>query len=95
MTFYQGDMMKQFRGNLFVATLRSESLIRVVLDSSGDRVKGIERWFAHGPREGRFGRIRDVVEGHDGALYFLTNNTDGRGTPIPGDDKIYRIVPKR
>jgi glucose/arabinose dehydrogenase len=95
MTFYKGDLMKQFRGNLFVATLRSESLIRVILDTSGDKVIGIERWFARGPREGRFGRIRDVVEGHDGALYFLTNNTDGRGTPIPGDDKIYRIVPKR
>jgi hypothetical protein len=31
----------------------------------------------------------------DGAIYFLTNNTDGRGIPRQGDDKIYRIIPKR
>jgi len=31
----------------------------------------------------------------DGALYFLTNNTDGRGSPRPNDDKIYRIVKKK
>jgi hypothetical protein len=43
---------------------------------------------------GIFGRIRDVVEGPDGALYFLMNNTDGRGDPRPGDDKIFRIIPK-
>jgi glucose/arabinose dehydrogenase len=42
---------------------------------------------------GRFGRIRTVVEGPDGALYALTNNTDGRGTPKPGDDRVLRIVP--
>jgi len=95
MTLNNGDLMKHLKGNLFVATLRSESLIRVILESSGDKIKGIERWFARDFREGRYGRIRDVVEGQDGALYFLTNNTDGRGSPIAGDDKIYRIVPKK
>ncbi len=42
---------------------------------------------------GRFGRMRTVVEGPDGALYALTNNRDGRGTPRPGDDRVLRIVP--
>jgi glucose/arabinose dehydrogenase len=41
------------------------------------------------------GRIRDVVEGPDGTLYFLTNNRDGRGTPRSGDDRIYIIVPRK
>ena len=28
----------------------------------------------------QYGRIRDVVEAPDGALYFSTSNRDGRGT---------------
>ncbi len=36
-----------------------------------------------------------MVEGPDGALYALTNNTDGRGSPRDGDDRILRIVPAR
>lgn len=39
------------------------------------------------------GRIRTIVEGPDGALYALTSNTDGRGSPRRGDDRLLRIVP--
>lgn len=36
------------------------------------------------------GRIRDVwVEGD--TLYFVTNNTDGRGNPAGNDDRLYKI----
>ena len=45
--------------------------------------------------EGELGRMRTVVEGPDGALYALTNNTDGRGSPQQGDDRVIRIVPPR
>jgi quinoprotein glucose dehydrogenase len=95
-TFYGGKLLPHLRGNLFVATLRSESLIRVKLKTEGSRyhVNAIERWFAGSDRDGKYGRIRDVVASPDGALYFLTNNRDGRGTPKDGDDKIYRITPK-
>jgi glucose/arabinose dehydrogenase len=81
-TFYNGDMFPDLRENLFVATLRSEALIRikVELSKTGYRVAGIERWFASGNSQGKYGRLRDVVQGPDGALYFLTNNRDGRGS---------------
>jgi glucose/arabinose dehydrogenase len=92
MTFYKGALLVHVRGDLFVATLRSRALIRIRL--AGERITAIERWFATEGGESRYGRLRDVVEGPDGALYFLTNNTDGRGTPSPGDDRIYRITPK-
>ena len=38
------------------------------------------------------GRIRHVEWGPDGALYVLTNNTDGRGDPRSGDDRLVRVV---
>ena len=41
-----------------------------------------------------YGRVREIVQGRDGYIYFATNNTDGRGTPKQGDDKIYRIGPR-
>ncbi|WP_234697209.1 PQQ-dependent sugar dehydrogenase [Candidatus Chrysopegis kryptomonas] len=89
MTFYKGD--------LFVATLRSEALIRIKVQKSGKsyKVTRIERWFAFDNRRGKFGRLRDVVVGPDGNLYVLTSNRDGRGNPQPGDDKIYKIVFKK
>lgn len=87
MTFYEGGLLKRLRGDLFVATLRSECLVRIRLDEQ-NRVKAIERWFS-----GRYGRLRDVAVGPDGAIYFLTNNMDGRGIPREGDDRIYRMTP--
>jgi quinoprotein glucose dehydrogenase len=78
-------------GDLYVATLRSEALVRVVLAGPAWRARRIERWFALGA--GRLGRLRDAVVGPDGLLYVLTNNRDGRGSPRPGDDRILRIRP--
>jgi glucose/arabinose dehydrogenase len=40
---------------------------------------------------GQYGRIRDVVPGPDGTLWMLTNNTDGRGDPREGDDRILQV----
>ena len=37
------------------------------------------------------GRIRDVWIEED-MLYFITNNTDGRGQPAAGDDHLYKII---
>ncbi|MDW7973322.1 MAG: PQQ-dependent sugar dehydrogenase [Thermodesulfovibrio sp.] len=90
-TFYSGEKLFHLKGDLFVATLRSESIIRIKLQRTkeGFRVERIERWF-----EGKYGRIRDIVQGPDGYLYFLTNNRDGRGKPKIGDDRVYRIIPQ-
>ena len=73
-------------GGFLLAALRGEQLRLVRLD--GDEVSGDEPLF-----EGRYGRLRTVVEGPDGAIYALTNNTDGRGSPRAGDDRVLRIVP--
>jgi hypothetical protein len=41
-----------------------------------------------------FGRIRDVLLDGE-TLYAITNNTDGRGNPIPTDDRLIKIPLKR
>jgi glucose/arabinose dehydrogenase len=87
-TFYRGSALAQFKGNFFFGCLRGEGLQRIVLD--GRRVVSQERLL-----QGQLGRIRDVAEGPDGALYFSTSNRDGRGTPARDDDRIMRLVPIR
>ena len=86
-SFYRGSRFPQFADNLFVATLRGTHLLRLRVDAAG-RVTSPERLL-----EGRFGRLRDVQPGPDGALYVITNNRDGRGNPTGTDDRLLRIVP--
>ncbi|MDQ4049863.1 MAG: PQQ-dependent sugar dehydrogenase [Actinomycetota bacterium] len=76
----------EWTGGFLLAALRGEQLRLVTFD--GQEVTGDEPLF-----EGRYGRLRTVVEGPDGAIYALTNNTDGRGSPREGDDRVLRIVP--
>ena len=71
MTFYTGDKFPAWRGNLFVGALKYQLLVRLTLD--GDRVVAEERLL-----EGLDQRIRDVVQGPDGLLYLLTDESDGR-----------------
>lgn len=83
-----------WRGDLYVATLRSETLLRIKVEHQGNnwRARSIERWFAEAGQRGRYGRLRDAVTGPDGALYVLTSNRDGRGRVREGDDRILRIT---
>jgi glucose/arabinose dehydrogenase len=85
-SFARGRAVPQFENNLFVGALRGTHLLRLRSDSG--RIVAQERLL-----DERFGRIRDVVSGPDGYLYFATNNRDGRGTPGATDDLIARLVP--
>jgi glucose/arabinose dehydrogenase len=86
--FYRGAAFPAFKGNFFFGCLRGTCVIRVVLD--GRRVVSQERLL-----DGQFGRIREVAEGPDGALYFTTSNRDGRGRAASSDDRVLRLVPAR
>ena len=68
-------------------TLAGQHLLRVRFDPNDpNRIAGTERLLA-----GRFGRIRDVVTGPDGALYLCTSNRDGRNTPVADDDRLVKL----
>jgi glucose/arabinose dehydrogenase len=68
---------------LFIANLRGEVLRAVSTRDPGTQSEYLRE----------YGRLRDVALGPDGALWILTNNTDGRGNPRSGDDRILRIDP--
>jgi glucose/arabinose dehydrogenase len=87
-TFYRGSAFPTLRGNFLFGCLVGQRIIRVVLD--GRRVVSQENLL-----EKQYGRIRDIVEGPDGAIYFATSNRDGRGTPSKDDDRIMRLVPQK
>ena len=87
--FYTGPAFPEFRNDLFFATLRGSHLHRVTLSSDAPRtVTSHERLL-----EGKFGRLRDVVTGLDGALYFCTSNRDRSEGISAEDDRIVRLVP--
>ncbi|MBD1593766.1 PQQ-dependent sugar dehydrogenase [Arthrobacter sp. S1_S22] len=74
--------MTHIDGTLFIANLRGQVLRAVpVADPSTSTTY----------YDGEFGRIRDVTEAPDGKLWFVTNNTDGRGRPGPDDDRILSV----
>lgn len=78
MTFYSGDLIPEWKNNLFVATLAGEHLARLVIE--GDRIVGEERLL-----QDQHQRIRHVVQGPDGALWVITDSADGR---------LIRIAPR-
>jgi glucose/arabinose dehydrogenase len=42
--------------------------------------------------DGQLGRIRTVVAAPDGTLWLTTSNTDGRGDPRDGDDRVVSVT---
>ncbi len=78
MAFYTGDLFPAWKGGLFIGALAGQSLVRVTLD--GDKVTGEERLLTDLGE-----RIRDVRQGPDGALYVLTDSSDG---------KLLRLAPR-
>ena len=70
---------------VYLAGLRGERLWRVPLTEDG---VGTPQALL----EGEYGRLRAVETAPDGSLWVVTGNTDGRGDPRDGDDRILRVV---
>jgi glucose/arabinose dehydrogenase len=72
--------MAAYKDKLYVAALRGNAVREYDLEKNSTRavITGL-------------GRIRDVFVDGD-YLYFVSNNTDGRGTPDENDDKLYQVL---
>ncbi len=82
---YTGDAIPEWKGNLFIGTLGSRHIHRVVIESGS--VTSHEVYFRN-----EYGRLREVIMGPDGHLYFTTSNCDGRGSCPDSGDAILRVT---
>ncbi len=78
LTFYTGDLFKGWKGNILAGGLAGSVVERLVLE--GGEVVAVEALL-----NDRGERIRDVRQGPDGAVYVLTDDSDG---------KLLRLIPK-
>jgi len=84
MAFYNGDKLPDWRGDLFVGSLKFGLLVRLEID--GNRVVGEERLL-----DGKYGRIRDVVQGPQGYLYLLTDSDNGALLRLSASQKLKKL----
>jgi len=73
-------------GSLFFTGLRGSSIYEA--DINGSNVTNLTRHF-----QDDYGRLRAIIVGPDGAIYFSTSNRDQTNSPRTGDDKVIRIKP--
>jgi glucose/arabinose dehydrogenase len=78
LTVYSGALFPEWTGDLLIGGLSSTALIRLMLRD--DKVVGEERLLSD-----LRARIREVVQGPDGALYLLTDDANG---------KLLKLIPK-
>lgn len=72
-------------GSIWMAGLRGERLWRVPLDGRESEAP------AQAFLKGKYGRLRTVLSAGGDKVWLVTSETDTRGTPQPGDDKILQL----
>ncbi|MFJ9524913.1 PQQ-dependent sugar dehydrogenase [Streptomyces cyaneofuscatus] len=75
-------------GSIWMAGLRGERLWRIPLsgDSAEEPLADPQSFL-----DGKHGRLRTVVSAGGDRLWLVTSNTDGRGEPKSGDDRILLV----
>ena len=89
LAYYDSPLIPQFQRSLLLVTLKDATLYRLGLSSDGRSVTSTATLFVR-----EFGRLRAILVAPDGSIYVGTSNRDGRGTPMPTDDRIIRIRPR-
>ncbi|MFJ3879813.1 PQQ-dependent sugar dehydrogenase [Streptomyces sp. NPDC090077] len=73
-------------GAIWMAGLRGERLWRIPLEGTAAAAQP-EAFL-----RGKYGRLRTVVSLGGGEVLLVTSETDGRGSPKPGDDRILKLT---
>lgn len=85
--FYSAKQFPQLQGHLLVACLRGECILDIQLDKGTIVSQDVLL-------KGRYGRIRSLVTGPDGYIYFSTSQNDPpEGVARPEYDMILRMRP--
>jgi glucose/arabinose dehydrogenase len=66
MTFYSGNVIPEWKNNVFITGLNSNHIARLVINNN--RVTGEERLLAN---QGQ--RFRDITQGRNGELFAITD----------------------
>jgi len=72
-------------GSIWMAGLRGKRLWRIPLEGTGTSAD------PQAFLTDRYGRLRTVVAADGDKLWLMTSETDGRGTPEQGDDRIMEL----
>jgi glucose/arabinose dehydrogenase len=80
MIVYSGELFPEWRGDLLIAALSGEALVRVDLD--GADAREAERW-----PMGQ--RLREIEQHPDGSIYLLEDEDEGQG------GRLLRLTPAR
>jgi glucose/arabinose dehydrogenase len=83
MMFYTGDRFPQWKNNLFIGGMNGQQLSRLTLN--GRQVTNEELLVQ------RMGRIRDIRQGPDGFIYLVSDDRDGKPTPILRVEPVERL----
>ena len=81
---YTGDRFPQWKGNLFVGGMVGQQLARLTLE--GQRITNEETLVP------QMGRIRDVRQSPDGYIYLVTDDRDGKPTPVLRMEPVERTT---
>ena len=65
---YSGDLFPAWKGSAFIGALGAQALVRVKLE--GDKAEKADNWTMEG-------RIREVEQGPDGAIWLLEDGARG------------------
>lgn len=68
-TFYDGNLFPEWRGDALIAALKSQAIVRVSFDGESATEAG---------RYDMSERIREIVQGPDGAIWVLEDSENGR-----------------
>lgn len=83
-TFIHGREWGEWENTFLLGALKGERLVRLEISQAGTYVA------RHDTLINVLGRLRNVIQGPDGSVYFSSGNL-GYPTQQAGDDKIYRL----